>query len=108
VGIYCWAYQLVLGCLFSKFLPASYWYLNFSKTFIPACYWYWILKKNFHTRLVLIWGPKRAIFGWSSKIKYPVLIHNHVSHSFRKSNNCPETTSSLLMLSWGLPVLGGL
>jgi len=45
MGIYCWAYQLVLGCLFSKFLPAWYWYLNFSKTFIPACYRYWIFKK---------------------------------------------------------------
>ncbi len=29
VGIYCWAYQLLLGCLCSKFLPAWYWYLNF-------------------------------------------------------------------------------
>jgi len=42
VSIYCWAYQLVLGCLFSKFLPAWYWYLNFSKKIIAACYWYWI------------------------------------------------------------------
>ncbi len=89
-----------IGCLFPKFILASHWYRIPSPHFIG-------LFKNFHTSLIRLLGSKRVILLLAFKNQISCCDIYHLSHSLKKSNNCPETITSFSVLSWNPAVLWG-